>query len=620
MTIPGAVGVKNGYNEPRMAMAKRNAWRGSAFFHWTIRLGTFRGTVVVMAICIAVSLGISLLVTAAFHRVTAMGTLISIAIPALLVPATWSPFLRVYVQLDATEAELRRSEEKYRSILERMNDAYVEVDRQGGLSFFNDALCRITGYGREALAGRAIRDFLPPRRLRKMTQVAGRLLKGKQTGEIYEFPITAPGRAPRFVDISLSLVRDQAGRWCGYRALIRDVTDRVRAERERQEIENQLQRARKMEALGILAGGVAHDLNNVLSGIIGYPDLLLLEVKEDGELRDSLLEIKHSGERAATIVQDLLTLSRRGVLVRQVMNLNEIVSGYLGSPEHAQLQKLYPEIRVTTALDPQLYPIEGSPVHLAKTVMNLVWNSFEAILPPGTVSLTTGNRYLDRPLQGYDRVRPGEYVTLTVADTGVGIAPEDLERIFEPFYTKKVMGRSGTGLGMAVVWGTVKDHEGYIDVRSEVGRGSAVTLFFPAGRSGPPVPPDFRESADLGGHGERILVVDDLPEQRRLATKMLKRLGYRVQAVASGEEALSCLATAPVDMVLLDMILGAGPDGLETFRRLRTLRPDLRAVITSGFTETERVQEALRLGAGAYVKKPFSLETIAQAIRAELRR
>lgn len=593
-------------------------WTQTGSFRWLTRYGAFRGTVFAALLSAAFSFLFSLIVMLILHRVTLMGIFISTAIPLLIVPLHWYPFARISEQLAATETLLRKSEGKYRSILEKMNEAYVEVDQGGRLSFFNDSLCRISGYSRAELEQRRIAEFTRSRDFRKLVVRAGRTTSEEAIGTVYDFPITARDGATRHLDISFSQLHDEQNRWCGFHAVLFDVTEKIVAEREKRAIENQLARARRMESLGILAGGVAHDLNNILCGIVMYPDLLLLDCAEEGVLKTSLLEIKKSGEKAATVVQDLLTLSRRGVLVTDVVNLNAIVAEYLGSPEYAQLNHSYPGIVVTTDLDPDLLNIEGGALPLYKSVMNLVLNSFEAIAPPGTVSLTTENRYLDLPLRGYDHVKSGEYVTLTVADTGAGISPEDRERIFEPFYTKKIMGRSGTGLGMAVVWGTVKDHQGYILVESQLGKGSSMVLYFPASRrelsTSEPAPGDRYPV----GHGESILVVDDLPEQTTLISRMLERLGYRVHAVQSGEAAVEYLKTGAADLMILDMIMDPGLDGLDTYRLVKALRPQLRVIITSGFSETHRVREALLLGAGPYVKKPYRMERLARIVHEAL--
>jgi len=378
---------------------------------------------------------------------------------------------------------------------------------------------------------------------------------------------------------------------------------------------DQLQRAQKMEAIGMLAGGVAHDLNNVLSGLVSYPELILMDLPEESPLQKPIRTIQQSGERAANIVQDLLTLARRGVSVAEIVSLNQVVREYLESPEYETLRSHHPDFELETALADDLLDISGSPVHLAKTVMNLISNAAEATMRAGLIRIETENRYIDTPIKGYDDIEEGDYVVLTVNDNGIGILHEDLNRIFEPFYTKKVMGRSGTGLGMAVVWGTVKDHRGYIDIQSEPSQGTTVTIFLPSSKEHRMETRAPETVENLMGDGQRILVVDDVKEQREIATGMLTRLGYDVASVSSGEAAIDYLREQRVDLLVLDMIMDPGIDGLETYRRVIHIHPGQRAVITSGFSESDRVQEARRLGAGEYVKKPYRLETIARALR-----
>ena len=290
---------------------------------------------------------------------------------------------------------------------------------------------------------------------------------------------------------------------------ISDVTELHKAHNNKERLEAQLHRAQKMEAIGTLAGGVAHDLNNILGGLVSYPELLLVQIPEDSPLRKPMLTIQKSGEKAAAVVQDLLTLARRGVVVTEVVNPNHTISEYLGSPEHEKLQSYHPGVHIERHLEKDVLNILGSPTHLSKTIMNLVSNAAEAMPNGGRLAISTENRYIDRPVSGYDNVKEGDYVVLTVSDTGTGISTEDMEMIFEPFYTKKKMGRSGTGLGMAVVWGTVKDHNGYIHVQSTEGKGTTFTLYFPVTRK------SLEERSETSlenymGKGEAILVVDDV--------------------------------------------------------------------------------------------------------------
>ncbi len=388
---------------------------------------------------------------------------------------------------------------------------------------------------------------------------------------------------------------------------------------QRAAVQEKLTRAQKMEVIGTLASGVAHDLNNILSGIVSYPDLLLLNLPEDSPLRKPILTIQNSGLKAAAIVQDLLTLARRGVGNSEPVDLKALIDTYLNSPVHQKLIAYHPNVRVETEVDPDVATIMGSPVHLDKTLMNMVSNAAEAMPEGGVISIGLTRCYIDRPLPGYDAVEEGDYVLLTVSDTGVGIPREDRQRIFEPFYTKKKMGRSGTGLGMAVVWGTVMDHDGYIDVESETGRGTTFYLYFPAARGQTACAVETASpAADLRGNGETILVVDDVPEQREIAVRLLEALGYTALAVATGEAAVDHLNAHEVDLVLLDMIMDPGMDGLETYRRIAGRHPRQRAIIASGFSESDRVKQAQQLGAGAYVRKPYTLDKIARAVKEEL--
>ncbi len=400
--------------------------------------------------------------------------------------------------------------------------------------------------------------------------------------------------------------------------LIQEIVDRKRAEKDQRRLELQLRKSQKMEAIGTLAGGVAHDLNNILSGIASYPELLLMDIPEESLLRQPLLTIQESGQKAAAIVQDLLTLARRGVSVTEVMNLNQLIDQYLNSPENHKILEYHPGVKVEADLQAKIFNILGSPVHLSKTIMNLVSNAAEAIPSSGVIHITTENRYIDRPIKGYDTVEEGDYVKLTVSDNGVGISPEDIDRIFEPFYTKKTMGRSGTGLGMAVVWGTVKDHDGYIDVQSELGEGTAFTLYFPITRKKLNAAKPTILKDRYRGKGESILIIDDVQQQREIASSILKKLGYNVLSVPSGEEAVIYMKENRADLLVLDMIMSPGIDGLETYKKILKFHPQQKAIIASGFSESKQVKAAQKIGAGSYLKKPYSFEKIGLAVKTEL--
>ena len=396
--------------------------------------------------------------------------------------------------------------------------------------------------------------------------------------------------------------------------------DLSKTEKSLRESEERLQRAEKMEALGQLAGGVAHDLNNVLGIMSGYSELLLEEIPEGNRSRDHVEKILNSTRKGAAIIEDLLTLARRGVTTSSVINLSRIVPDFLQTPVFEKIKEHHPRVTFRIDCDDNLLNINGSPVHLEKTLMNLVSNAAEAISGKGEVTIKTESRYLDKPLQAYDEIKEGDYAVLAVSDTGMGVPAEDMQKIFEPFYTKKKMGRSGTGLGLAIVWGTVKDHSGYIDIQTEIGKGTTFTLYFPVTREEMTAPQQKVPIGQYIGTGESVLVVDDIAEQREIATKLITLLGYQVHAVSSGEDAVEYLKENKADILVLDMIMTPGIDGLETYQRVLAVNPKQKVILVSGFSETERVGEAQKLGAGAYVKKPYALEKIGVAIRDELNR
>ncbi len=508
--------------------------------------------------------------------------------------------------------------ENYRVLFEAAPDGVEVLDGLGKIVDCNNTHKILLGYRHDEIIGNHTTRFISENSKGLYERKFAIL---KETGYV-ESEVELVCRDGSIITVwrKEKAIFDEGGNFVGAVIYNRDMSAQRKAEEEKISLQAQLQRAQKMEALGTLAGGVAHDLNNILAGLVSCPDLLLMQIPNDSQLKKTVLTIQRSGEKAAAIVQDLLTLGRRGVAVTEVANLNNIINDYLRTPEYHQLKTLHPKVGIEKCLDEKLLNTLGSPVHLFKTIMNLVSNAAEAMPEGGRLTISTENQYIDRPIKGYDHVKVGDYVLLKVTDTGMGIGPNDLERIFEPFYTKKEMGRSGTGLGMAVVWGTVKDHGGYIDVASIEGEGTTFTLYFPVTREELAQKTATRPTEELLGRGETILVVDDMEDQRNIASQILTKLGYFVSVASNGEEAVEMVKNNPVDLVVLDMIMDPGIDGLETYRRILQFSSEQKAILVSGFSETERVKEAERLGAGAYIRKPFLFETFAEAVRSELER
>ncbi|WP_299982889.1 ATP-binding protein [Desulfobacula sp.] len=518
-------------------------------------------------------------------------------------------------ELKQAKGALKEAHQYTRGLIEASLDALVTISTKGKITDVNKATEVITGMsGKEIIGTDFSNYFIVPDAARKGYQQVFR------DGYVRDYPLEIKHCDGRVIPVlyNASVYKDSQGNVAGVFAAARDITERKQAEEKRGKLEAQLQRAHKMEAIGTLAGGVAHDLNNVLGGIVSYPGLLLLEIPEESPFRKPLLIIQESGQKAAAIVQDLLTLAKRGVVVTEVINLNQIVTGYLNSLEYKKLKNNNPGAKIESDLEMNLLNVMGSPVHLSKTVMNLVNNALEAMPEGGNLFISTQNRYIDKPIRGYDDVKEGNYVVLSVSDSGIGISSLDLERIFEPFYTKKIMGRSGTGLGMAVVWGTIKDHKGYIDVQSTPNKGTTFILYFPVTRKEIIEKEKALPMEEYKGKGDTILIVDDVKEQRDVAFRILKELGYSATSVSSGEEAVDYMKDNSADLLILDMIMDPGIDGLETYKKILELHPGQKAIIASGFSETDRVKETQRLGAGKYIKKPYTMEKIGIAVKEEL--
>jgi PAS domain S-box-containing protein len=516
------------------------------------------------------------------------------------------------------EEVLSEAEVRQRTILDNMPFLAWLKDADGRYIMVNQQYAQSCGRTVDQVVGLTDLDIWP-RELAEKYRADDAEVMSTQSGKGVE-EIVAVTNGAIWVETFKAPIINHRMEVTGTTGLARDITQRKQAQEEKRSLEERLIRAEKMEALGVLAGGVAHDLNNVLGVTVGYAELLLHKEEKSSAIRPQLEAMMKGGQRAAAIVQDLLTLARRGVLGRDVVNLDSIIEDLPKLPEFQGLSSYHPSVQIKHDLEPDLPNISGSSVHLGKTLFNLVSNGCEAMPKGGVLTIRTTSQYLDKPIEGYDAVQKGDYVVLSVSDTGGGISEADLKRIFEPFYTKKIMGRSGTGLGLAVVWGTVKDHDGYINVQSEEGKGSTFTLYFPVTREEitaehAPVP-----LSQYMGKSESILIVDDVEEQRDLAAEMLTKLNYGISSIASGEEAVEYLNGHPCDLLILDMIMDPGMDGLDTYKRVLEIFPKQKAIIVSGFSESDRVHAAQALGAGTYVRKPYFIEKLGLAVRQELDR
>lgn len=516
-----------------------------------------------------------------------------------------------------TEKALKESEKQFRNIFETAVEGIYQNTIKGKYITANPRMAEILGYES------------PDALMKEVTNIKNLYVDSSHRDAFlkillhhgivsdFETEMYRKDRKKVWVSINARAVKDGQGEFKYMEGLLIDITKRKEAEQKKGELQKRLARSKKMEALGMLAGGVAHDLNNILSGIIAYPELLLMELPEESDLRKPLEAIHQAGNRAAAVVADLITIARGVASVKIPLSLNTICEEYLVSPEFKQLVSLNPHVKIETDFDFELFNVNASKVHMGKIIMNLVSNAVEVCGQNGIVKVATENQYVDRPIKGYDKVNKGEYAVLSVSDNGHGISFDELNSIFEPFYTKKKVGKSGTGLGLAIVWDIIVDHAGYVDVNSSE-KGTCFDLYFPV--TGDEINSEENSAVieEFKGNGETILVVDDEETHRIIACKMLNVLGYSAKAVSSGEEAVAYIKETSVDLIMLDMIMVPGIDGYETYKRIIEIAPGQKAIIVSGFAETENVKNIQQLGAGKYVKKPYSLGLIGRILKEEI--
>ena len=514
-------------------------------------------------------------------------------------------------------ARIEREKTILRSLVENSPDCIGVTSTDGRIIYLNKTGRQVIGIDETETSSRLFYEYMPADQQAEFKAHIGTQVSegGQWHGETMLLHQPDLGEIPAEMNAFLIHTTD-ADPMVGVGLIIRDITERKIAERDRRILQEQLQRADRMKAIGLLAGGIAHDLNNMLGPLVGYPDLLLRKIKPDSSVRKMIEQMGKAAGEAAEVVQDMLTLARQGKYDLVPVNLNHIIAEYLDSPAYADIKKSYPNVSLQCRLDDSIQSVKGSAIHLKKALMNLILNAYEAMQENGgTLTLETSCHYIECLRSGYSKIEPGNHVIVRIADSGKGISPDDLPCIFEPYFSRKQMTRSGSGLGLSIVYGIIKDHRGYYDVNSEVGRGTEFILYFPAVTELPEI--DRSPEAIEGGTG-RILIVDDDKDQRELATDLLSSLGYEVTAVEHGHAAIEYLKDSSVDIVILDMIMESNFDGLDTYREILKIHPGQRAIVVSGFSQTERVKELCTLGVGAYLRKPYSLTQLAQAVRSQV--
>jgi PAS domain S-box-containing protein len=520
-----------------------------------------------------------------------------------LLPAVIAPLALAHRSLSIT-SQLRETEERFRTMFESAPTATMLFDVDGTAMAANRSALSLLGYEQDELPLMHADAISHPQNKEEGDRLYGELIRGERDEYRREARfLTKDGRTV-VTHHAVALVRDADGKPDFAIAMAEDVTDR-------KQLEEQLLQSQKLEAIGRLAGGVAHDFNNMLTAIGGYTAFALEHAADGSPLRSDLDEIRKATDRAGKLTRQLLAFSRKQVLTPELLNMNDIVVEM-----QSMLKPLIGEdVMLTTRLDPDLGPIEADPGQLHQVVMNLVVNARDAMPDGGILLIETANADVDEP--GDDAIEPGRYVTLTVRDAGEGIDGETLGQIFEPFFTTKEPGK-GTGLGLATVYGIVKQSGGYLEVDSEVGVGSAFTIYLrrvddarlqhpePA----PPLPAPVAVGPDDAA--KRVLVVEDEEVVRRLVRQVLEGEGYEVLVAQDGEAAIEIAGRSTIDLLLTDLTM-PNVGGRELAERLRLEQPDLRVVYMSGYVE-EGLTGAL-VPATSFLSKPFTFLELTEKVR-----
>lgn len=509
---------------------------------------------------------------------------------------------------------LENSSRGFSHLVKNTADIVWTLDHHFTVLGINSSVHDTFGFLQEELTGKPITHFIDEKKIEQFKHRVQR-----EDNFNYEAILHHKDGTPVHVEIS-GLKINCFSRGCTmYQGIIRNLSRKKAREEEQDQLKKRLVQAEKYRAVGILAGSVAHDLNNILSGIATYPEVLLMDKDLPPQIVQGLTMIKDSGQKASDVVSDLLTISRGSGAEKEIININSILDRYTSAPDFEKIRETYQQVEIEILAEPELLNIKGSYIHIEKIIMNLFLNAVEEVAgrDGGRVFITTANRYIDAATPGQKDIVPGEYAVLSVIDNGSGIDENNLKKIFEPYFTKKEMGRSGTGLGLTVVWNAVQDHNGFINVISDK-KGTTFDLMFPAVRQ--EIPQKAAESSleEIRGRGQTILVVDDLKDQQKIATSILGKLGYHAHAVDDGYAAVEFIKNNSTDLVVLDMLMAPSISGLNTYRMIKKIKPDQKAIIASGYSESEEVLMAQEMGAGSFVKKPYTILDMGIAVKEEL--
>ena len=503
---------------------------------------------------------------------------------------------------------LTRSEKRYRNILDSIEEGYFEIDLAGNVTFANRAIIETYGYSKKDLLGMSYREYTSKETSQRMFDIFNRIFQTGQPAKIEDYEIITKTGAIKRAETSAYLIRDPKGKPIGFRGLTRDITERKRAEGERKKLQEQFIQAQKFEAIGTLAGGIAHDFNNLLMGIQGRASLLQSELTSDASQLEHVQAIETYVKSASQLTQQLLGFARGGKYEVKPVDLNDLV-------RHTAIMfgRTRKDIKIRLKFQNAVWTVEADKGQVEQVLLNLFVNSWQAMPDGGELTIDIENARIEAAEAAQLGLKPGRFVRIVVADTGIGISPSIQPHIFEPFFSTKTRSR-GTGLGLASAYGIVKNHQGTIFFESEEGRGTRFFIYLPGSERAAEKEPATPQT--ITGGTEKILLVDDEELILDVNRQMLEQLGYSVVAATTGQAAVTAYKkrASETDLVILDLIM---PDmnGGVVFRHLKEIDPNVNVLISSGYSIDDQAADLLEQGCKGFIQKPFSLDQLALKIR-----
>lgn len=514
----------------------------------------------------------------------------------------------IAIERKRNEQAIVASEKRYRTIIENIEDGYYEIDLKGDLTLINQAMSRMLGYNEIELLGIDTTRYISGRTARKFNEAFTAVLTTELPGKMLEFQFRRKDGETRYAETIVSAIRNDDNAPSGFRGIVRDITERKTAEKSRKALEEQLQQSQRLESLGTLAGGIAHDFNNLLMGIQGRTALMLNGLSATHPHYIQLGSIEEYVESAVKLTTRLLGFARGGKYEVRPIELNALVEKSIQM--YGRTKK---EITIKTNLQSNLWPVEVDTNQIEQVLLNLLVNAGQAMPGGGFITIATSQIVLEECDARFYGLTPGNYVQLTLSDTGEGMDNDTMQKIYDPFFTTKPIGY-GTGLGLAMVYGIIRNHSGAIFVKSELKQGTIFTILLPATDKKVLTESETPETVEKGS--ETILLVDDETMILEVGQEILAALGYRVLTAASGQEAIDAYSDNQdgIDLFIIDMIM-PHMSGSELFDRLKKINPAVKVLLSSGYSLEGQASEIINRGCDGFIQKPFSISQLSIKIR-----